>query len=241
MTSSRFARPVPWVTAALSLAVLAAAGVAGLTTDPSLRVQHLVASDLGWWLAYAVFSTVGAVIATRRPDNRVGWLMLFGGALNAFGQGAQQYAIWGLARHPGSLPGADIAAWLTTYLWTPSITVLILVLIYFPTGHLPSRRWRWLPIVAVACTTAIVLATAVDLWSRRGPELLVPDADEISSTFANHVIAALWPFVPICAIGGMVSIAMRWRRSRGIERQQLKWIVLAGVISGPMIPVAEFV
>jgi hypothetical protein len=227
--------------AALSLVLMAAAGAAGVTTDSSLPVQHLVTSDLGWWLAYAVFSVVGAVIATRRPENRVGWLMLIGGALNAFGQGAQQYAIWGLVRHPGSLPGADIASWLTTYLWTPSITVLILVLIYFPTGQLPSRRWRWLPIVAVSFTAAIVLATAVDLWSRRGPELLVPNADELNSTFAAHVIAVLWPFVPVCAIGGMVAIAMRWRRSRGIERQQLKWIVLAGVISGPMIPVAEFV
>jgi hypothetical protein len=241
VTRRQVVRLVPWVTAALSLAVLAAAAAAGLTNDPSLPVQRLVTSDLGWWLAYAVFSVVGAVIATRRPENRVGWLMLIGGGINAFAQGAQQYAIWGLVRHPGSLAGADVASWLTTFLWTPSITTLILVLIYFPTGRLPSRRWRWLPVVAVTFTTAIVLATAVDLWGRRGPELLVPNADELNSTFAAHVIAVLWPFVPVCAIGGMVSIAIRWRRSHGIERQQLKWIVLAGAVSGPMIPVADFV
>ena len=135
MTRPQVVRIGAWLTAALSLAVLAAAGAAGVTTDSSLPVQHLVTSDLGWWLAYVVFSVVGAVIATRRPENRVGWLMLVGGALNAFAQGAQQYAIWGPGAPPGSLPGADIASWLTTYLWTPSITILILVLIYFPLGQ----------------------------------------------------------------------------------------------------------
>lgn len=244
MTSGRppLLRIVAWGVATMSVCVLAVAGVAGLTTPASLPVQHLATGDVGWWVAYFTFSIVGGLVAARRPDHRIGWLMLAAGAVNALAQGAQQYAEWGLARHPGSLPGADVASWLTSFSWSPAITILVLVLVYFPTGQLASRRWRWLPWVAVACTAIIVVTSAVDLWSRRGMRLLVPNSDVLeSTTFAGHVIAVLWPFIPICAISAMVSVALRWRRSRGVERQQLKWLVLAGAVSAPMIVVGEVV
>jgi hypothetical protein len=219
--------------------MLAAAAVAGATVDPSLHVQRLTTGDLGWWVAYFTFSIVGGLVAARRPGNRVGWLMLIAGAVNALAEGAGQYGVWGLVRHPGSLPGADVASWLSSYAWTPAITALVLVLAYFPDGRLASRRWRWVPALALACTTVIVVTSGLNLWSRRGPALLADNADVVKSTYAAHVINVLWPFVPICAIAAMASIAVRWRRSHGAERQQLKWLVLAGVVSAPMIIVGE--
>lgn len=232
-------RRVAWTISGLSVLALALAGIAGITVDRSLDVQQLAFSDVGWWIAYFTFSIVGGLVAARRPDHRIGWLMLIAGAVNALAEASTQYAIWGLVRHPGSLPGAAIASWVFSYSWTPAITTLLLVLSYFPNGQLASRRWRWLPWSAVVITAVIVGSTAIDLWPRRGPELLVSDSDLLKSTWSGHVISALWPFVPVCAIGAMVSIALRWRRARGIERQQLKWLVLAGGVSAPMIIVGE--
>ena len=228
-----------WTVGALSVAALTVAGLAAITVPAGLDVQHVATSDIGWWTAYFTFAVVGALVAARRPEHRVGWLMLLAGAVNAFAQFASQYGIWGLARHPGSLPGADVAAWTTSFSWTPAISTTLLVLAYFPSGQLASRRWRWLPWLTVAATSVIVLTTAIDLWPLRGAQLLVENSDVLQSTWSGHVIQVLWPFVPICAIAAMVSIALRWRRSSGVERQQLKWLVLAGAVSGPMIIVGE--
>jgi len=239
VTASRPLRWLPWVVAFVSVLALALAAAAGATTTPTHNVQHLAASDAGWWVAYAVFSIVGAIVTSRRPDNRVGWLMLVAGAFNALAQAASQYAIWGLVRHPGSLPGASVAAWVTTWTWSPAIAVMVLVLIYFPNGRLPSRRWQWLPWVALSFTTVIVVSTAVNLWPQRGVALLVTNADVVRHSFAAHVIGVLWPFIPVSAIAAMVSLVVRYRRGASLERQQLKWLVFAGAVSAPMIVVGE--
>jgi hypothetical protein len=230
---------VPWTVAVASVVGLALAAAVGLTTSPSLHVQRLVASDLGWWVAYAVFSVVGAIVASRRPDNVVGWLMLLAGAVNAFAQAAMYYAVWGLVRHPGSLPGADLGAWSMSFMWTPAIGAIVFVIAYFPNGRLASRRWRWLPWTTAVCTTVIVAVTAVDMWGRRGVRLLALNTDWEQRTLSGHVIAVLWPFVPICAIGALASVVVRYRRAGGVERQQLKWLVFAGVVSAPLILIDE--
>jgi len=113
------------------------------------------------------------------------------------------------------------------------------VIAYFPNGQLPSSRWRWLPWTTTVCTVAIVAVSGVDLWRYRGARLLGSNTDWEQHTVSGHLIAVLWPFVPICAISALASVALRYRRAAGIERQQLKWLVLAGVVSAPMILVDE--
>ena len=230
---------VAWAIAGLSVVALILAGIAGITAPHTPGVQHLATGDIGWWTAYFTFLVVGGLVAARRPDHPVGWLMLLAGVVSAASQVTTQYADWGLVRHPGSLPGANVAAWASSFAWTPAITTTVLVLAYFPTGRLASRRWRWLPWAAIAVTVVIVGTSAIDLWPRRGVILLATNSDVVQSSFAGRVISVLWPFIPISAIGAMASVAVRWRRSRGVERQQLKWLVLAGAVSAPMIVVGE--
>jgi hypothetical protein len=126
-----------------------------------------------------------------------------------------------------------------SFMWTPAIAVIVFVIAYFPNGHLVSPRWRWLPWAAVICTTAIVAVTAVDLWGEPGIRMISSNTDWEQSTVSGHVIAVLWPFVPICAISALVSVGVRYRRAHGIERQQLKWLVFAAIVSAPLILVDE--
>jgi hypothetical protein len=238
-TRGAVVRWLPSCVAVLSVAVLAVAAAVGWTTSAHLRVQRLGVTDTGWWTCYLVFVVVGAIVATRRPDNRVGWLLLAAGGFNAFAQGVLQYAVWGLARHPGSLPAADVAAWVSSFLWSPAVAILVVMLAYFPSGQLASPRWRWLPWTASCCATVMVVVTAVDFWPRRGARLLTVGNSYESHTVAGQVVGVLWPFIPICAIGSMVSVVLRYRRARGVERQQLKWLVLAALISGPCIILGE--
>lgn len=235
MTPTSAVRRLPWFVAAISLAALAFAGVAGLTAPASLDIARFSVSDAGWWVAYVTFIVVGAIVSSRRPDNVVGWLMLGAGAFNAFAQVTLQYAAWGLVRHPGSLPGGSFAAWMSTFVWAPATAATVAIAIYFPTGSLVSRRWRWLPVALGGATLVICVATAVDLWSLRGLRL-IDNMDALAKhRVSGRVIALGWPLVLGCVIAAMVSIVVRYRRARGVERHQLKWLMVAAIVTAPMI------
>ncbi|HEX2030531.1 MAG TPA: hypothetical protein VHL78_03905, partial [Actinomycetota bacterium] len=104
-----------------------------------------------------VFGTVGGLVASRRPENPIGWIMLGIGVVSGFQEGANQYAVRGLVVDPGSLPLAAWGAWLGEWIWVP-ITAMIVIALFllFPTGSLPSPRWRW---VAVLGAVSVAVAS----------------------------------------------------------------------------------
>lgn len=167
----------------------------------------------------------------------MGWLMLAGGAVNAVAQLSGAYAIWGLVRHPGSLPGASVAAWMSSLLWEPAIALIVAVAAYFPTGHLLSTRWRWLPVTTTVASLGIVGSCAVGLWPLRGAALIAENADVIAHTWVAKVVGVVYPIVLACALAALLSVVVRWRRARGIERQQLKWLMLAAAVTAPGVVV----
>src|ERR1700674_336907 len=110
----------------------------------SLTTLLLLVTNRSWWNAAAWFalSTTGAVIASRRPANPIGWLYCVMGFLGALTDFAQQYAFRGLVDHPGSLPGAVYLAWLEqSSLWFVFPAGIALVLLLFPTGPPAAPRW----------------------------------------------------------------------------------------------------
>jgi hypothetical protein len=124
-------------------------------------------------VAVVAFGVLGALLASRRPANAIGWLFLGGGVLLGLGVSADPLATYGLVNHPGSVPGADFAAWLSKWIWMPG-TVLLLVFspLLFPDGRLPSRRWRpvaWLAASSALVTTAFV---AIAGWPLKGRQLI---------------------------------------------------------------------
>ncbi len=224
----RTARWVAGGVAAASVALIAG-GLALAYVD-----QHLVRADLSGWHFADVFeqvvsvspAVVGFVLASRRPGNRIGWLLLTAGlglGLRAF---AHQYALHALVAAPGSWPGGRAAAWLSNWIWVIPISMLAFVLLLFPTGRLRSRRWRSAASFvggAFALATAGALVTATHVWAR--PFITSPSqlgGPAIAFAPAVCVTAAL-------AIGA-AAVVVRFARSSGEERLQLKWFAAAAVL-----------
>ena len=102
------------------------------------------------------YSTVGAVVASRRPQNPIGWILCAIGLLWAVDHFNSEYAIYTLLAAPGTLPGGEVAASLTTLPWVPGLGLFVFMAILFPNGRLLSPRWRpfaWLSVLLVAVGT----------------------------------------------------------------------------------------
>ena len=111
------------------------------------------------------FGTVGALVAARRPGNAVGWVLVIGAVVLALTGFAEEWAIHTLFDAPGSLPGGIVMAWMTQWTFTPSLVQIpALLLLLFPDGRLPGRRWR--PALWLAVATTVTLAVGSSLGPR---------------------------------------------------------------------------
>ena len=182
------------------------------------------------------FPLVGWIILRRDPSNRLGWIYLaigFWQALNMFASGYSTLAYWVAS---GSLPVASELSWVAVWAWVPGFTLFsTLGILLFPTGRLPSRRW-W-PVVALAAVAfVLLLVPVVALWPYRGLPLELqnalnqpPPADPV--IVAANAIQGVGQVVLLAAmIGSVAGLATRFRRSRGVERQQLKWFTYAAIV-----------
>jgi hypothetical protein len=198
------------------------------------ELTQVNASTIPYLLAIVVAATVGAVLASRLPRHPVGWLLL-GVGLSVAGSGvADGYARYGLVARPGVLPAAR---WIAIYSPATNIIGLALVgyvLLLTPTGSLPSPRWRWWGRLAAAGPVAFVAALTV------GPGLVIPPYDTVIDPVAIPALAGA-VLVAIVAgffltVAGLVvgagSLLARFRRARGVERQQLRWLALAAALTG---------
>ena len=174
-----------------------------------------------------VFPLVGALIASRRPENPIGWLCLADGFLWMITDMLDYYSIYGVARS-GSLPFAVLVAGINNWLWVPAVGLLgTYLLLLFPDGKLPSRRWRplaWLSgAVLVLASLAVMLAPGPleHLGGVRNPFGLE------AAPWVTTVAYAILPLLPLCMLASAVSLVLRYRRSKGDERQQIKWVAFA--------------
>jgi hypothetical protein len=179
-------------------------------------------------LVVLTFAGVGALVASREPSNPIGCLFCLVGllqALNMFGDGYSRYAV---VTHPGSLPAAEVVAWVKEWCWIPSLAALPFLLLLFPDGRLPSPRWRrvaWPTAVAIAL---VVASAAADMWPDRHQIALGGESDRGPATLTDVLVGLGGAGILLGAIASVVALVVRLRRSRGVERLQLKWFALAG-------------
>lgn len=173
---------------------------------------------------------LGALIALRRPANPVGWLLLTGAVLFGFSGLSGAYTLRALITDPGSLPGGEVSAWVYQWSWAPAFAVVPLVLVLFPDGRLLSRRWRAVPALVGAATALMVGPVAWFMWPVRGVGLFL-DPDTVDGLEpAEPFFAASTALFMASLVGVVVHQGIRYRRSRGIERLQLQWLVTAAAL-----------
>jgi hypothetical protein len=213
--------------ARLVLAIADAGGpgaVAGVS-EPESDVAGVVIETL----ISALFTGIGALVASRRPRNPVGWLLLVTGASFALFFLAERLGWHYLLADGEATSRVELCLWVANWGWIPAVVPLfIFVPLLFPTGAPPTRRWR--PFGWAALTVAVVFT--VSSWIRTGA---LENYTSVDNPFgvteaANTVQASVFPLLGICAIAAVASLALRFRRSEGVERQQIKWVWGAGAV-----------
>lgn len=189
-------------------------------------------------LALGSFAGVGLVLAVRRPAHAVGWLFLTAGVFFSLTFLSLGYTWVGLIGAPGSLPAAELVAWLNSWIWLLALAATLTAVFLFPTGRPPSRAW-WPVLIVWWAMTGMVLVT-----SAFGPTpISLPTKDlggEVDRSIPNpfglggaagDALVALGPIgqatAPLMFLVAVASLVVRFRRARGIERQQLKWFTYA--------------
>lgn len=223
---SRLAPPgwLPW--AILGLTVVAIVPAYGLMV---LNAQDDPLMQAFYGTVFLGYGLIGAIVASRRPDNLMGWILLGVSSFTGLGFFGEQYGRYTQITAPGVLPAIDPVAWLGTWLWGPGIGLLIFGLLVFPNGSLPSRRWR-----PVAWLAGLVLAGLTGLFAfaptseadaaLRNPYAVLPEGSVpvLETIFGIGIL--------IVALVSLAAPILRFRRARGIERQQLKWFLYAGAL-----------
>ncbi len=227
--TTRAAARLAWGLWALSLA-LVVVGLVFLALNWSThRARDFDAAVPDGFLAVAslAFSMVGALIASRRSENAIGWIFCGVGLTFAIGGFASEYTYYALLTEPGALLGGDVMAWLASWpqLAAAFLTATLLLLI-FPNGRLLSPRWR------PALGLAVVAVTTVAAGLALTPGPFEEPYEFVTNPFGVEAIGGSvldqggigWPFVAASVLVSAASMILRFRRSRGQERQQLKWI-----------------
>jgi hypothetical protein len=227
-------RAVSWLAWFLWALSVTFAGLGLLFLFLNGSFEDLLDESVGIDVALALaFPTVGAIIASRRSENAVGWIFCAIGPCGGASIFFTQYGIYTLVTNPDSLPAGVIATWIGTWVWLPSVTLTItFLLLLFPHGRLLSPRWRPVAWLAAAVTIAGTALLAIVPWDLLDPG--VPAQNPLGVEGLRYLGIA--PPAPIFLIGiptmllCVASLVLRFRRSRGEERQQLKWFVYAGVV-----------
>src|SRR5260370_24060818 len=224
--SKRTAFWLAWGTWVLYVIIASVTLLLQIRDDPASWLNDLFDA-----LILLAFATVGSLVASRRPQNPIGWLFCISTLLWAMGNMLQEYTTFALITVPGSLPAGAllgvIGHWIGGIGWFLMLTFLLLL---FPNGHLPSPRWRflaWLIAVLLAVYSITFLLSpypyansAIDLRlaAVRNPMGILV-ANDLFDQLGGDIPLLLFPLIFAC----IVSVFLRFRPARGVERQHVKW------------------
>jgi hypothetical protein len=219
-------------TASVTLAV---ASIALATFNGEYPVALVANHHAVGILNAVVLPLVGALIVVRDHRHLLAWLLLVDGVFLAVFNLTQQYAplALGLTSRRLSLPGGDLTSWLASWTMVPGIVVgLVFLVLLFPDGRLPSRRWlplAWAGAVDVVVPTVVL---AVGYWPFRGPSLVEQEGSPPPLMDVMFGIA----FLGALLLGALcvVALVLRFRRAGAVQRQQIKWFAYGAIVSIPL-------
>lgn len=212
-----------WAGVALAVVTYGVTLASSVSRPHGMVVGDDPVADAVFGFVWLVFAATGAVVIRREPRNGVGWTFLAAGGLQIAYAASGEYAVWALMLRPGSLPLGGAAAWGAFNLSVLGLPALPLMLVWFPTGRPPSPAWR--PVTWITTASAVViLAGAVLTWPHRGPAMLAEEPPAYPGEGATLVALMT---VSGMLVAGAIALIVRFVRSSGVERQQLKLVALA--------------
>ena len=188
--------------------------------------------DMLVFVSFLAFPIVGALIASKHPRNPVGWICLADGLLWMLIDTFEYYSTYGVTQR-GSVPFPDAIAALNNWLWVPTVGLVgTYLLLLFPDGKLPSKRW--LPLAWLS--GAVIVLLSITGFLAPGP---LQNIEEVRNPFGlealpwlQGAVYLILPLLPVCMLASAASLVTRYRRSRGEVRQQIKWIAFAASLMG---------
>jgi two-component system, NarL family, sensor kinase len=233
MMSEQTARRLSWSIAVFSI-LLAIAGLvvsilAKVVGGQGITFSHQFLTPM-LTLTYCV---VGALVASRQSGNPIGWMFCAIGFFSALNMSSIGYATFAHYVVNDSLPGAEFARWLNHWIWIPNVLLPItFALLLLPNGNLISSRWR--PIAWAAGLGMATFTFSIAFYPASLPEMGFPMPNPYGIVGAEDSIKTLMtiaaPILLIGVLGSIASIIIRYRKAAGVERAQLKWLAIAGVI-----------
>ncbi len=198
--------------------------------------RHLVPASLTNWtvsnismqLVNVAAGGVAFVLASRRPENRIGWLFLVAGLGLGLSSFSNAYALHALVADRGSWPAGQAFAWLSNWTWVIPTAVLAFLFLLFPTGYVRSRRWRlaaWFAGGTLALVTVLMLIAATRSWAHPFGVSAAPAAALTGLLFRMAAV-----LISAALLVSVAALVVRFAKSSGEERLQLKWCASAALL-----------
>jgi MFS family permease len=227
--SPRAARLIAWTLSVLAIALAVSGLVFAHFNDLTERVlQGSSMVDV----VFALSTPLGALIASLRPRNPIGWLFCALGIDSGITVFALEYGSYGLEARPGALPAAEFVYWVGSWVGVLGFLFGVFLFLLFPSGIFLSRSWKGVAWVATGVTFIAAITDAVSPWPTH-PSLDFgnPLALEASPGPIAAVRGVAFTALILCLTASAAALVMRLRRSRGHERQQLKWFTYAAIVA----------
>ncbi len=185
-------------------------------------------------LPFLTFPLVGALIASNRPKNPIGWICLAVGIFWMLANLSSGYGMYGLrVASPGSVPFPAAIGSVGEWMWAPAVGLGICLILLFPDGRLPSRRWRPLAWLSGAAIFLVSAGFALSPGPMEGfLEIRNPFGLEEYPWIADTAQGVMLLLLFLCIVASAASLVLRFLRSGGEEREQIKWLAFAASILG---------
>jgi hypothetical protein len=232
---SRTAFWLAWCTWVVFVVVAAVSLIFQIKNAPSAWLSDAFTS-----LILLALVTVGSLIASRRPQNPIGWIFCAGALLSVLGIGLVEYTVYALITAPGSLPaGALLGVFGGAFRGMAWFIILTFLLLLFPDGHLLSPHWRPLAWLIAALLAAWPMAVLLAPYPQSGDERLATVRNPLGIPFADGLLNALTTIIPlilyVTILACIAAVVLRFRRAQGTERQQLKWFAYGMAVTALLV------
>ena len=220
----------------LGRAVFAATSVA-CAVAVALDLHTGTHATLAYVGATEVLALTALLLTTRMPAHRMSWVLAATALLWGIANLAFAYAVEALVGDPGRLPGGTAAAWFDNWAWLPGLALFLCgLLLLMPDGRLASSRWR--PVAGTVAAGTVIASAAVSVgptFELSGTEIANPLAADGAAVVAAAVLGALLILAGLA--GSVAAFVVRYRRSAGESRQQLRWVGLSFAVAVPLVVV----